>query len=96
MLVETEWHTHGQTFLFLFAVKKDMQRLVCIIDRAQNDILLLVQEDKKLEHREPVDLVAEGVAGFNENNANRETVELPPLVDKVGFLLSLFLGPKSF
>ena len=59
---------------------------VCIIDRTQHDILLLVQEDKRLEVGEPVNaraqLVAEAVAAFNQNNAQRETVGLPPLEER--------------
>jgi len=60
---------------------------VCIVDRSQNDILLLVQADKRLELVEPVNaqaqLVAEAVAAFNENNAQRETAGLPPMAEKV-------------
>ncbi|KAK0212048.1 hypothetical protein IW262DRAFT_1450509 [Armillaria fumosa] len=60
---------------------------VCLLDRSQNDILLLVQADNRLEHGEPVNaraqLVAEAVAPFNENNAQREASGLPPLAEKV-------------
>jgi hypothetical protein len=66
---------------------------VCIFDRSQNDIPLLVQEDKRLEHGDPVNaraqLVAEAVGAFNENNAQREAVGLPPLVEKVSHFASL-------
>ena len=59
---------------------------VCIIDRSQNDILLLVQEDKRLERVEPVNaqaqLVAEAIGAFNENNAHREAAGLAPLVER--------------
>ena len=69
---------------------------VCIVDRSQNDILLLVQEDKRLQQLEPVNaraqLVAEAVAAFNENNAQREAMGLPPLVSKVSHLLSWLIG----
>ncbi|KAF9506226.1 hypothetical protein BS47DRAFT_1399672 [Hydnum rufescens UP504] len=41
--------TRGRTFRFLFAAKTGTQTDVCIIDRSQNDILLLVQEDNRLE-----------------------------------------------
>jgi len=92
--------TRADLPLFICGEQRHAKTDVCIIDRAQNDILLLVQEDKRLEHGEPVNaraqLVAEGVAGFNENNVNREAVGLPPLVEKVGYLLSLFLGAYSF
>jgi len=67
---------------------------VCIIDRSQNDILLLVQQDKRLEHGEPASaharLVAEAVAAFNENNAERVAIGLPPMAEKESHLLSLF------
>ena len=60
---------------------------VCIVDRSQNNILLLVQVDKRLQQLEPVTarahLVAEAVAAFNENNAQREAMGLPPLASKV-------------
>ncbi|TFY65951.1 hypothetical protein EVG20_g5134 [Dentipellis fragilis] len=60
---------------------------VCIIDRQQNDILLLVQEDKRLEDREPLDaraqLVADALAAFTDNNASRQSFDLPPLESKV-------------
>jgi hypothetical protein len=66
---------------------------VCIIDRSQNDILLLVQEDKRLERGEPVNaqaqLVAEAIGAFNENNAHREAAGLAPLVEKVSHFASL-------
>lgn len=59
---------------------------VCIVDRSQNDMLPLVQEDR-LEYGEPVDaqaqLVAEAVGAFNENNAQRESIGLPPWEEKV-------------
>ncbi|KAF9513464.1 hypothetical protein BS47DRAFT_1372544 [Hydnum rufescens UP504] len=59
---------------------------VCIVDGSRNDILLLVQEDKRLELNEPANaraqLVAEAVAAFNENNAQRDVAGLPPLAEK--------------
>ena len=68
---------------------------VCIVDRSQNDILL-VQEDKRLQQLEPVNaraqLVAGAVAAFNENNAQREAMGLPPLVSKVNHFLSWLIG----
>ena len=78
--------TRADLPLFICGEQRHAKTDVCIVDRAQNDILLLVQEDKRLE---PISaraqLVAEAVAGFNENNANREAVGLPPLVEKVGY-----------
>lgn len=67
---------------------------VCIIDRSKNDILLLVQEDKRLEDREPVSaqaqLVAEAVAAFGENNESLKSAGLDPLSEKVGIYLVYF------
>lgn len=64
---------------------------VCIVDRQQNDILLLVQEDKRLEDREPFDaraqLVAEALAAFAENNASRQNIGLHPLESKVSITI---------
>ena len=66
---------------------------VCIFDRSQNDILLVVQEDRMLESGEPVgaraQLVAEAVAAFEENNAHREAIGLPPLEERVNLTISL-------
>jgi hypothetical protein len=65
---------------------------VCIFDRSQNDILLLVQAERRLQQLEPLSaraqLVAEAVAAFNENNAQRQVMGLPPLVSKVSHFLS--------
>jgi hypothetical protein len=92
--------TRADLPLFICGEQRHAKTDVCIIDRAQNDILLLVQEDKRLEHGEPTNaraqLVAEGVAGFNENNSNREAVGLSPLAEKVVYFLSFFLGAYSF
>lgn len=66
---------------------------VCIVDRAQNEILLLVQEDNRLKHGNPfkaqAQLVAEAVAAFNENNAEREAIGLLPMAEKVSHFVSL-------
>ncbi|KIL58213.1 hypothetical protein M378DRAFT_86805 [Amanita muscaria Koide BX008] len=66
---------------------------VCIINHSQNNILLLVQEDKRLEHGEPINaqaqLVAEAVAAFNKNNAQRAMLGLPPIAEKVSHFVSL-------
>ncbi|KAF8329841.1 uncharacterized protein EI90DRAFT_3145889 [Cantharellus anzutake] len=59
---------------------------VCVVDGTQNDILLLVQEDKMLALRKPVNaraqLVAAAIAAFNENNAQRGAIGFPPLAEK--------------
>ncbi len=59
---------------------------VCILDRSQNDILLLVQEDKKGFPSDLVgaraQLMADAIAAFNMNNVSREAVGLPPLAEK--------------
>ena len=64
---------------------------ICLVDRITvlNEILLLLQE-KMPQHR-PVraraQLIAEIVAGFNQNNMRRLESELPPLVEKVSYFL---------
>lgn len=72
---------------------------VCIVDRSQNDILLLVQEDKRSEDREPVDaqaqLIAQAVAAFAENNENRMAAELDSLPEKVSALFSFHFPSSS-
>ncbi len=40
--------------LFICGELRHAKTDVCIVDRAQNDILLLVQEDKRLEHGETI------------------------------------------
>jgi hypothetical protein len=63
---------------------------VCLVDHSQNNILLLVQVDKRLEHRESINiqaqLVAEAVAAFNKNNAQREAIGHPSLAERVSHL----------
>lgn len=72
--------------LLICGESKHAKTSVCIVDRSQNNILLLVQEDKRLEINEPVNaraqLVAEAVAAFNRNNVERETIGLPPLEEQ--------------
>ena len=63
---------------------------VCIVDRSQNDILLLVILDKRLEPTNArAQLVASAVGAFNENNAQREEIGLPPMEEKVSHSASL-------
>ena len=60
---------------------------VCIVDRGRNDILLLVQEDKRFEEGEGVDpeaqLIAEAIATFGFNNEQRVKADMVPLNEKV-------------
>ncbi|KDQ26010.1 hypothetical protein PLEOSDRAFT_31975 [Pleurotus ostreatus PC15] len=67
---------------------------VCIVDRSINNILLLVQADKRLMNLEPVNvqaqLVAEAVAAYNENNAQRRVAGLTSLDQKVSHFASLW------
>jgi hypothetical protein len=80
---------------FICGENRHVKTDVCIVDRSQNDILLIVQEDKRLELGEPVNaraqLVAEAVAAFNENNAQREAIGLPTMAEKVSHIVNLFL-----
>lgn len=80
--------------LFICGETRHVKTDVCIVDRSQNNILLLVQEDKRLMKLEPfhaqAQLVAEAVAAFNENNAQRQVAGLPPLDEKVSYFASLW------
>ncbi|KAJ8469777.1 hypothetical protein ONZ45_g16780 [Pleurotus djamor] len=59
----------------------------------ENDILLLVQACKRLDRLDPVctkaQLVAQAVAAFNENNAQREAAGYPPIEGKGSDFVSL-------
>jgi hypothetical protein len=59
---------------------------VCIVDRSQNDILLLVQEDKQFGEKisdAEAQLIAEAIAAFSLNNSLRRDVGVPELDSKV-------------
>jgi hypothetical protein len=59
---------------------------VCLIDRQQNDILLLVQEDKRYQEdprSAQHQLVAEAIAAFDYNNRIREAAGQATLESKV-------------
>ena len=66
---------------------------VCLLDRDQNDILLLVQEDKRFGQGEnattdaQAQLVAEAIGAFSYNNRRRTEAGLEELNAKVGHLL---------
>jgi hypothetical protein len=59
---------------------------VCLVDRQQGSILLIVQEDKcqaATAGEAPAQLIAEAIAAFSYNNAIREDAGLDPLDDGV-------------
>jgi hypothetical protein len=58
---------------------------VCIINRDANDIILLVQEDKRFggDGEAHPQLIAEAIAAFQDMNSRRRAVGLDPLVSKV-------------
>jgi len=58
---------------------------VCIVDRANNGILLLVQEDKRgsVTYDARPQLIAEALAVFQYNNLQRTLVGQPELTEKV-------------
>ncbi|PPQ71076.1 hypothetical protein CVT25_007864 [Psilocybe cyanescens] len=82
--------------LFLCGKWRHMKTDVCLMDCKQNNILLVVQGDKWLEDREPLNararLVAEALAAFTKNNANRQS---SPLESKVNIpvLLTVSVMP---
>ncbi|KZT04744.1 uncharacterized protein LAESUDRAFT_657346 [Laetiporus sulphureus 93-53] len=59
---------------------------VCLIDRRENDILLVVQEDKRFRE-DPLavrcQLIAEAIAAFSYSNGLRESAGLEPLESKI-------------
>jgi hypothetical protein len=79
--------------------KRHAKTDVCILDCSQNDILLLVQEDKKPFPRNPFSaqarLVAEAVAAFDRNNKRRMAAGLPPLAEKVSYLTILSMPRRD-
>ncbi|KAI0299862.1 hypothetical protein BC826DRAFT_993782 [Russula brevipes] len=72
---------------FNCGTKRRTKADVCLFDPFQNDILLLVQEDKRASLWDPSSaqarLVIKAVAVFNKNNASREVAGLPPLAERV-------------
>ncbi|PBK67270.1 hypothetical protein ARMSODRAFT_889451 [Armillaria solidipes] len=77
--------TRKELRFFICGESKYAKLDVCIIDRDANDIILLVQEDKRFAgKRDPhAQLVAEAIAAFQDNNARRLSVGLDPLDSKV-------------
>ncbi|RPD68246.1 hypothetical protein L226DRAFT_473778 [Lentinus tigrinus ALCF2SS1-7] len=72
--------------LFICGEWRHAKTDVCLVDRRQNDILLLVQEDKRYgarmlsaEHQ----LVAEAIAAFDYNYKLRQLCGVPTIESKV-------------
>ena len=86
-------HTRVDLWLLICGEYRHAQTDVCIINSPQNEILLLVQEDKRLGCRNPskaqARLVAEAVAAFDENNLHRDAIRLPRMTEKVSHFVSL-------
>jgi hypothetical protein len=90
--------------------RKDIPLLVCgerrhaktdvyIVDHSQNDILLLVQEDKRFGGEENISdaesqLIAEAIAAFSLNNSRRRDAGLLELDSKVIWRLILIFIAK--
>ncbi|KAF8548141.1 hypothetical protein OG21DRAFT_1516623 [Imleria badia] len=73
--------------LFICGEFKLARTDVCIIDCDHNDILLLVQEDKRYEEGGGGDpeaqLTAEAIAAFGINNEQRVKADLDPLEEEI-------------
>jgi len=85
-------HTRMDLPLLICGENRHAKTNVCLLDYSQNEILLVVQADKILEHgpiESPAQLIAEAVAAFNKNNAQREVAGHPPLAEKVSYFVSL-------
>lgn len=74
--------TRKELQFFTCAEVKCTELDVCIIDCGVNDIILLVQEDKRLGDAD-AQLVAKAIAAFQDMNFKRRAVALDPLVRKV-------------
>jgi len=79
--------TRRDMSLFICGEFKRAQADVCTIDYDQNDILLLVQEDKRFHEGDGADpqaqLIAEAIAAFDTNNEQRIKLGRDPLDEKV-------------
>ncbi|KAI0349979.1 hypothetical protein OH77DRAFT_1431462 [Trametes cingulata] len=66
---------------------RNAQTDVCLIDRLQNDIMLVVQEDKRFNPDNPCNpvpqLTAEAIAAFDYNNRSRLGAGHPPVDTKI-------------
>ncbi|KIK66411.1 hypothetical protein GYMLUDRAFT_55680 [Collybiopsis luxurians FD-317 M1] len=79
--------TRKDLILFICGEFRHAKTDVCILNRVQDAIILLVQEDKRLDEVEKVDaraqLVAEAIAAFRRNNIIRENNGLEPLPEQI-------------
>lgn len=79
--------THKDIPLYICGEWTHTKTDVCVIDRNQNSIILLVhnsQEDKRHMEGDPIpQLVANAIAAFQHNNHIRQQSGLPPLDSKV-------------
>lgn len=72
--------------LFICGERRSAQTDACIIDTSQYDILLLVQEDNRLDPSSgdpEIQLIAEAIAAFDSNNSKRTHAGLVPVEEKV-------------
>ncbi|PCH33417.1 hypothetical protein WOLCODRAFT_111788 [Wolfiporia cocos MD-104 SS10] len=77
--------TRKQLRFFICGKVNDAKPDVCIIDRDTNDIILLVQEDKRFGRGADAhaQLIAEAIAAFQYSNGRRRAVGLDELDSKV-------------
>ncbi|KAH9475528.1 hypothetical protein JR316_0012643 [Psilocybe cubensis] len=77
--------TRKKLRLLICGEKKYAKPDVCIIDRNENDIILLVHEDKRFggDTDPHAQLIASAIATFQNNNAQRRSAGLDPLNSKV-------------
>ncbi|KAI8968702.1 hypothetical protein BD414DRAFT_450567 [Trametes punicea] len=72
--------------LLICGERRHAETDVCLIDRQQHDILMLVQEDKRFQGdfvAVQCQLIAEAIAAFYENNKHRQAEGLPTLELKI-------------
>jgi hypothetical protein len=78
-------HTCNDIPLYICREWRHAQTDVCVIDRNQNSIILLAQEDKQyFDFNDPIpQLVSGAIAAFQHNNHTQQQSGLPPLNSKV-------------
>ncbi|KAF8521946.1 hypothetical protein BU17DRAFT_75382 [Hysterangium stoloniferum] len=83
-------HTRKHLSLLICGERRKAQTDVCLLDRSNNNILLLVEENKRfnqdVEFQQAdgeAQLIAEAIAAFSINNVMRSRGDMPPLASEV-------------
>ena len=78
--------------LYICGESRPVTTSICIVNRSQNSILLVVQEARKLDEKQTnkarAQLVAEAIGAFTENQTERKLMGLAPMKEVVSHLLT--------